>query len=159
MGKGRDLADLMPKRRVAAGAFDLVVGDMFLVQHLGCKFGTQEDGFIMTFQALSLGNMAISLNNAEMALLASDSSGDILFVVEAPTLDPDIPFRLHVAGGTSPDGTRKTFLLPLGAGLIVVADEAINFMNRQVFALNQLSMTAGTAELHSPSQLAQVFSV
>ena len=108
----------------------------------------------MTFQALSLGDMAISLDNAEMALLASDPPGNILFMIEAPALDPDIPFRLDVAGGTSPDGTRKTFLLPLGAGLIVVADEAINFMNRQVFSLNQLSMTAGAAELHSPSQLA-----
>jgi hypothetical protein len=48
--------------------------------------------------------MAISLYDAEMALLASDSSGDIFLVIEAPTLDPDIPFRLHVAGGTSSDG-------------------------------------------------------
>jgi hypothetical protein len=47
--------------------------------------------------------MAISLHNAEMALLASDASGNILFVVEVPAFDPDIPFRLHVAGGTSPN--------------------------------------------------------
>jgi hypothetical protein len=40
-----------------------------------------------------------------------------------------------------------------------MADEAIDLMNRQVFPLNELSMTAGTAELHSPSQLAQMFSV
>ena len=82
-----------------------MVGDMFLVQQLGGKFRTQEDGFIMTFQALSLGDMAISLDNAEMALLASDPPGNILFMIEAPPLDPDIPFRLDVAGGTSPDGT------------------------------------------------------
>jgi len=58
----------------------------------------------MTFQALPLRDMAISLYNAEMALLASDPSGNILLVIEAPTLDPDIPFRLHVTGGTSSDG-------------------------------------------------------
>jgi hypothetical protein len=40
-----------------------------------------------------------------------------------------------------------------------VADEAIDFMNGQVLPLNELCMTAGTAELHSPSQLAEMFSV
>jgi hypothetical protein len=58
----------------------------------------------MAFQALSFRDMAISLYDAEMALFASDPSGNIFFVIEAPTLDPDIPFRLHVAGGTSSDG-------------------------------------------------------
>jgi hypothetical protein len=58
----------------------------------------------MTFQALSLRDMAISQYNAEMALLASDPSGNILLVIEAPTLDPDIAFRLDVAGGASSDG-------------------------------------------------------
>jgi hypothetical protein len=48
--------------------------------------------------------MAISLYNAEMALLASDSSGNILSVIEIPPFDFDIPLRLHVAGSTSSDG-------------------------------------------------------
>jgi hypothetical protein len=48
--------------------------------------------------------MAISLYNAEMALLASDPSGNILFMIEVPTFDFDIPLRLHVAGSTSSDG-------------------------------------------------------
>jgi hypothetical protein len=104
MGEGRDLADLMPQRRVATGAFDLVVGDMFLVHQLRGIFRAQEDRFIMTFQALSFRDMAISLYNAEMTLLASDPSGNIFFVIEVPTLDLDISLRLHVAGGTSSDG-------------------------------------------------------
>jgi hypothetical protein len=97
--------------------------------------------------------MAISLYDAEMALLAGDPSGNILFVIEAPTLDPDVPLRLHVAGGTSSDGARKAFILSLGAGLVIVTDEAVDFMNREVFSLNELSVTTGTAKLHSPSQL------
>lgn len=153
MGKGGNLADLMPQRRVATGAFDLVVSDMFLVQQLGCKFRAQEDGFIMTFQALSLGDMAISQDNAEMALLASDPSGNILFVIEAPTFDPNVPLGLHVAGGTSSDGARKAFVLSLQAGLVIVTDKAVDFMNREVFSLNELSVTTGAAKLHFPSQL------
>jgi hypothetical protein len=34
VGEGGNLADLMPERRVATGAFDLVVGDMFSVHQL-----------------------------------------------------------------------------------------------------------------------------
>jgi hypothetical protein len=104
MGEGRDLANLMPQRCVATGTFDLVVSDMFLMHELRCKFRTQEDRLIMTFHALAFRDMAIPLYDTEMALLASDPSGNILFVIEAPTLDPDIPFRFHVAGGTASDG-------------------------------------------------------
>jgi hypothetical protein len=48
VSEGRDLANLMPKRRVATGAFDLVVSDMFLVHQLRGIFRAQEDRFIMT---------------------------------------------------------------------------------------------------------------
>jgi hypothetical protein len=104
MGKGGDLANLMPQRRVATGAFDLVVSDMFLMHELGRKFRAQENRFIVTFHAFSFGDMAIPLYHAEMALLARNPSGNILLVIEAPTLDLDIAFRLHMAGGTSSDG-------------------------------------------------------
>jgi hypothetical protein len=40
-----------------------------------------------------------------------------------------------------------------------VTDEAVDFMNRQVLSLNELSVTTGTAKLHFPSQLSQMFSV
>jgi hypothetical protein len=89
---------------VATGAFDLVVRDVFLVHELRGIFRGQEDGFVVTFYALSFRDMAISLHNAEMALLASDPSGNIFSVVEVPTLDLDISFGLHMAGGTSSDG-------------------------------------------------------
>jgi hypothetical protein len=104
MGEGRDLANLMPQRRVATGAFDLVVGDMFYVHELRGIFRGQEDRFIMTFYALSLGDMAIPLYDAEMAFLASDPPSNILFVIEVPALDFDISFGLHVAGRTPSDG-------------------------------------------------------
>jgi hypothetical protein len=67
-------------------------------------FRTQEDRFIMTFQTLSFRDMAISLNDAEMALLTGYPSSNILLVIEAPTFDLDIPFRLDMAGGASSDG-------------------------------------------------------
>jgi hypothetical protein len=89
---------------VATGAFDLVVSDMFLMHELRGIFCTQEDRFIVTFQTFSFRDMAISLYNAEMALFTGYSSRNILFVIEVPTLDLDIPFRLYVAGGTSSDG-------------------------------------------------------
>jgi len=104
VGEGRDLANLMPQRRVAIGAFDLVVGDMFFVHELRGIFRSQKDRFIMTLYALPLRDMAIPLYNAEMAFLAGDPSGNILLMIEAPALDLDISFGLHVTGGTSSDG-------------------------------------------------------
>jgi hypothetical protein len=104
VGHGRDLANLMPERSVATRAFDLVIGDMFLMHELRGIFRTQEDRFIMTFQTLSFRDMAISLNDAEMALLTGYPSSNILLVIEAPTFDLDIPFRLDMAGGASSDG-------------------------------------------------------
>jgi hypothetical protein len=98
--------------------------------------------------------MAVSLHNAEMALLAGHPSGNILSMIEVPTFDPDISFRLHMAGGTSSDGAGKAFVLSLRASLEIVTDEAVDFMNRKVFSLNELRVTTGTAKLHSPSQLA-----
>jgi hypothetical protein len=159
MGEGGDLANLMPQRRVAIGAFDLVVGDMFFMHKLRGIFRSQEDRFIMTFDAFPFGDMAIPLYHAEMALLAGDPPGNILFVIEVPTFDFDISFRLHVAGGTSSDGARNAVLLSLGASFVIVTDEAVDFMDGQVFSLNELSVTTGAAELHFPSQFSQMFSV
>jgi hypothetical protein len=89
---------------VATGAFDLVVSDMLFMHELRGIFRSQEDRLIMTFYALSFRNMAIPQYDAEMALLASDPSGNILFVIEIPTFDFDISFRLYVAGSASSDG-------------------------------------------------------
>jgi hypothetical protein len=107
----------------------------------------------MTLYAFPLGDMAISLDNAEMALLTGDPSGNILLMIEVPTLDFDISFGLDVAGSTSSDGARNAVLLSLGAGLVIVTDEAVDFMDSEVFSLNELSVTTGAAKLHFPSQL------
>jgi hypothetical protein len=104
VGEGRDLTNLMPQRRVATGTFDLVVGDMFFVHELRGIICGQEDRLIMTFYAFPLRDMAISLDDAEMAFLAGDPPGNILFVIEVPALDFDISFGLHVAGRTPSDG-------------------------------------------------------
>jgi hypothetical protein len=157
--ESRNLAHFMPERGVATRAFDLVVRNMFLMHELGGIFRAQEDGFIMTFYTLSLGDVAVSLHNAEMALLAGDPSGNILFVIEAPSFDLDIPFGFDMAGGTSSHGTRDTRLFTLWTSLVIVTDETVDFMNRQMFSLNKLGMTTGTPKAHSPSQLTQVFSM
>ena len=79
-------------------------GDMFLMHHLRGIFRAQQDGLVMTFQTLPFGDMAVSLNNAKMALLTGDPSGNVLPVVKAPTFDLDIAFRLDMAGRTSSHG-------------------------------------------------------
>jgi hypothetical protein len=103
--------------------------------------------------------MAISPDNADMALLAGDPSGNILLVIEVPALDSDISLRLHVAGGAPSDGARNTIFLSRGAGFVIVTDKAVDIMNGQVFSLNQLSVTTGAPEFHFPSQFAEVFSM
>jgi hypothetical protein len=152
VGEGRDLANFMSERSVAARAFDLVVGNMFLMHELGGIFRRQEDRFIMTFQTLSFRDMAISLHNAEMALLTGDPSGNILPVIKAPAFDLDIPFGLDMAGGTSSHRAGKALLFSPWTGFVVVTDETVDFMNGKMFSLNKLRMTTGTPKAHSPSQ-------
>jgi len=80
-------------KRVAIGAFDLVVGDMFFVHQLRGIFRGQEDRFHYDIRRnFPSGDMAIPLHDAEMALLAGDPPGNILFVIEVPPLDLDISF-------------------------------------------------------------------
>jgi hypothetical protein len=105
MGEGSNPSDLMTKRSVATGAFDLVVGDMFLMHELRGIFRTQEDGFIMTFQTLSFRDMAVSLNHTEMALHTGHPSCNILSVIKTPPINFNISLRLDMAGGTPSDGT------------------------------------------------------
>jgi hypothetical protein len=68
IGNGGNLPNLMPKRSMTARAFDLMIRDMFLMRELGGVLGTQYDRLIMTLKTLSLGHMAVSLNDTEMAL-------------------------------------------------------------------------------------------
>jgi hypothetical protein len=55
--------------------------------------------------------MTISLNDMNMALLAGAPPGDILPVIEIPTLDLDISFRFDVARSATSYSTRDAFLL------------------------------------------------
>ena len=131
-----------------------MIRDMFLVQRLRGIFRGQNRRFIMAFNAFSFRDMGIPLNNTEMALFAGNPSCDILSVIEVPTFDLDISFGLHMAGGTSSDGARNALLLSLWTSLVIVADEAVDFMNGQVFSLNELGVTTGAASfiplLNSP---------
>jgi hypothetical protein len=108
----------------------------------------------MTFYTFSLRDMTIPLNNAEMALLTSHSSGNILPVIEVPAFDLDVPFRFHMTRSTTPDRTRNAFFFPFWTSLVIMTDEAVDFVNSEMQALNKLSVAACAAEIHPPSQLA-----
>jgi hypothetical protein len=101
MGEGGNLSDLMAYKRMTTGTFDLVIGDMFLMQDLGGKLGGDDLGFVMTLDALSFRDMAIPLNHAQMALFTGHPSGNIFLMVETPAFDLDVAFRLNVARGTT----------------------------------------------------------
>ena len=146
-------ADLVPNVTVTIGALDLMVGHMILVHQLGSIFRAQDFRLIMALNAFSFWDVTVPLNDMDMTSFAGDPSGNILPVIETPALNFDISFGFNMAGGTASYGTGNTLLLSLWTRLVIVADEAIDFMNRQVFPLNELSMTAGTAKLHSPPQL------
>ena len=151
MSNRRNLADLVLERRMTRGTFDFMIRHVFSVKRLRRIFCNKDFRFVMAFNAFSLRHMGIPLNHAEMTLLARNPSLDILSVIEIPTLDIDITFGCDVAGGATSDGAGNAVLFPLWTGFIVVADEAVDFMNRQVSSLNDLSVAGGAAELHTPS--------
>jgi hypothetical protein len=110
----------------------------------------------MALNAFSFGNMTVPLNDMDMASFAGNPSGNILPVIETPALNFDVSFRFNMAGGTPSYGTGNTLLVSLGTRLVIVADEAIDFVNRQVSSLDKLGMTGGTPEFHPSSQFAQM---
>jgi hypothetical protein len=105
MSKRRNLSDLMPKGGMAGRAFDLVISDMLFMHQLGGILRTQYHGLIMAFNAFPFGDMGITLNHVEMALLAGYPSGNILTVIKTPTLDLNVSLRLNVTRGASAYGT------------------------------------------------------
>jgi hypothetical protein len=107
----------------------------------------------MALDTLPFRNMAIPLNDVDMAPLTDHSSGNILPVIEIPPLDFNISFGLDMTGGASTYRTRNTLLFTLLAGLIVMADETVDLVNGEMGSLNQLGMTGRTSKFHSPSQL------
>ena len=106
----------------------------------------------MTFDTFSLRHMAISLNDAEMAFLACHPSRDVLLVIKVPAFDLNIPFGLDMTGSAAPDRARNALVFPLWTGVIIVTDEAVDFVNGQVQPLNQLGVAARAAQFHPSSQ-------
>jgi len=94
----------------------------------------------MTFHTFSLWDMAIPLNNTEMAFLTGHPSSDILSVIEAPALDPDVTFWLDMTGSTTPYGTRNALFFSSWTSLVIVTDEAVDFVNSEMFSLNKLTV-------------------
>jgi hypothetical protein len=156
MDKGKNWPNLMPNVRMAIGAFDLVVRHMIFMHELRGKFCAQYFRFIMALDTFSLRDMTIALNDIDMALLTSYPSCNIFPMIEAPTLDLNIPFWLNVAGGASSNSTGNAFFLPTWASLKIVTDETVYLMNGKVSALNELGMTGGATKSHPSSQLFHV---
>ena len=159
MSNRRNLADLVPERRMTGDTFDLVIRYMFSVERLRGILGDKDLRFVMAFKALSLRHMGIPLNDTEMTLLARNPSLDILAVIEIPAFDIDIAFGLNMAGGAASNGAGNAILFSLWTGLIVVADETVDFMNGEMGALDDLGMAGGAAEFHPPSQFLEMFPV
>jgi hypothetical protein len=148
--KCENLSDLMSNVRVAICAFDLVVGHMILMHELRGILGVQYLRFTMALETLPLRNMAIALNNVDMALLTGHPSGDIFSMVETPAFDFNVPLGFDMARGTSSNSTRYTFLLPSWASLIKMTDKTIGFVNSKVCPLNDLGMAGGASNFHPP---------
>jgi hypothetical protein len=108
---------------------DFVVGDMVLMHELRGIFGVQYFGLMMALETLSLRDMAISLNDMNVAPLAGDPPGDIPPVIEIPALDIDVAFGLNVAGGAPSHRARDAFLFPFGPCPIEMTDEAVRLMD------------------------------
>jgi len=82
---------------MASIAFDLVIGDVSLMQKFRGKCGVPNFMLLMAFQALILRNVAISFIDADVALKTTNPPLDISFVVKAHPLDRNIPLRLDMA--------------------------------------------------------------
>jgi len=132
---------------------------MILMNKLRSVFGVQYFWLIMALDTFSFGDMTISLNHTEVALLTGYAPQNILLMIKAPSIDLNISLRCKMAGGTTSYSTRKTLSLSFRTSLIIVTDETVDFVDGQVGPLNQLSMAGGASKLHTPSQLPQMFSV
>jgi hypothetical protein len=105
----------------------------------------------MALHTFSLWDMAVPLNNTEMAFLAGHPPRDILPVIEAPAFDLDVTFGLDMAGSATPYGTRNAFFLSRWTGLVIMTDEAVNLVNREMFSLNKLTVARRAAKVYPSS--------
>jgi hypothetical protein len=136
-----------------------MIGNMLLMCELGGIFCTQYERLVMAFNTLSFRNMAVPLNNTEMAFLTGHPSLNIFSMIEVPTINFNISLWCEMARGATPYSTRKTLPLPFGTSLVVMADETVCLMNGKVHSLNELGVTGGASKLHFPSQFTQMFFV
>jgi hypothetical protein len=150
--KGEDRSDLMSNVRVTICAFDLVVGHMILMHELRGILGVQYLRFTMALETLPLRNMAIALNNVDMALLTGHPSGDIFSMVETPAFDFNVPLGFDMARGTTSNSTGDALFLlhPSSTDPIVMTDKTVGFVNSKVCPLNDLGMAGGASNFHPP---------
>ena len=106
----------------------------------------------MALDALPFWNVAVSLQDAEVASFARNPSRDIFSVIKVPSFNVDVSFRLNVAGGAPSHRTGNAVLLPFGPRLEVVTDKTIGFVDREMFALNKLGMAGSATKFHAPPQ-------
>jgi hypothetical protein len=130
-----------------------MVGDMILMDELRGKFGVQYFWLIMTLDALSFGDMAIALNDTEMAPFTGHTSCNILLMIKTPTINFNISLGCKMAGSATPYGARKAFSLPPWTSLEIVTDETIDLVNGEMGSLDELGMTGSASKFHPPSQL------
>jgi hypothetical protein len=83
---------------------DLMIRDVFLMEHLGGILRAQKNGFVVALDAFSFRNVPISLDHADMAFLTRHASFNILPVIETPVFDFDVPLRLKMTRGATADG-------------------------------------------------------
>ena len=156
MGKGENLPDLMSNGRMAICTLDLVIGHMILMHELRGIFSAQYLWLIVALNALPFRDMAISFYDIEMAPFADYASFNVLPMIETPPFDLDIPLRFHMARSAATDGTGDAFFIPSWASLIIVTDETIRLVNREMFPLDDLGVAARASKVHIPSQITQV---
>jgi hypothetical protein len=129
---------------------------MILMHGLRSIFGSQYIRFIMALETFPFGDMSISSNHINMALLTGHPSGDILPMIEIPTLYFNVPFGLNVTRGAPSDSTRDAFLLSLLTRFVIMANKAVGLMDGEVGSLNNLCMAGGASKFYSPPQFSQM---
>ena len=116
-------------------------------------------GFVMTFETLPFGHMAISLDDAHVAFLAGNPSFDVLPVIEVPALDLNISLRFDVTGRATSYRAGNAILFTFRTGFIIVADKTVRLMDGEVQPLDNLGMARSAAKLHPSTKLSEVFAM
>jgi len=101
MSQGWDLPNFVTQSGMTVGTFDLMIGDVFLMEHLRSIFCAQKNGLVVALDAFSLRDVSIPLNHADMTFLTSDPSFNILPVIETPVFDLDVSLRLKMTRGAT----------------------------------------------------------